>query len=76
MSGLQTFNITYFGAEAPGAPAEWTSVWQNQRTLPTLIRIRATTVKKDKWPDLVIAPRIDVDEECVFDQLTKNCQGR
>jgi general secretion pathway protein J len=76
IGGLQTFNIAYFGAEAPGAPAEWTNVWQNQRILPMLIRIRATFAKREKWPDLVIAPRIDVDEACVFDQLTKNCQGR
>jgi hypothetical protein len=28
------------------------------------------------WPDLVAAPRIDADAGCVFDPLTRYCQGR
>ena len=29
-----------------------------------------------KSADLVVSPRIDVDESCVLDQLSKYCQGR
>ncbi len=65
---------------APGstqnAPPQWTSVWQGQARLPMLIRIRASLPDKAQWPDLVITPRIDVDESCVFDEVSKYCQGR
>jgi general secretion pathway protein J len=57
-------------------PAQWTSVWEVQQRLPELIRIRAAMADKSDWPDLVISPRIEVDESCVLDQLTKYCQGR
>ncbi|HEX4157907.1 MAG TPA: prepilin-type N-terminal cleavage/methylation domain-containing protein [Rhizomicrobium sp.] len=57
-------------------PAQWTSVWEGQQRLPQLIRIRAGMRDKSDWPDLVVSPRIDVDESCVLDQLTKYCQGR
>ena len=67
------------GANAAAAvkpPAQWTSVWENQQRLPLLVRIRAAMADKSDWPDLVLAPRIEVDESCVLDQLTKYCQGR
>jgi general secretion pathway protein J len=63
-------------AVAPAPQPQWTSVWIGQQTLPTLIRFRAAFEDKSEWPDLVISPRIDVDEACVIDQLTKYCQGR
>jgi general secretion pathway protein J len=58
------------------APPQWTSVWIGQRRLPSLIRIRAAFADKAPWPDLVVSPRIEVDESCVLDQLSKYCQGR
>jgi general secretion pathway protein J len=58
------------------APAQWTSVWEGQQRLPELVRIRAGMADKSDWPDLVLSPRIEVDESCVLDQLTKYCQGR
>jgi general secretion pathway protein J len=57
-------------------PAQWTSVWEGQQRLPQLVRIRAAMADKSDWPDLVVSPRIEVDESCVLDQLTKYCQGR
>ncbi len=76
IAGLRTFDLAYYGVPAPDVPALWTTTWNHQKNLPTLIRIRATFEKGERWPDLVVAPRIDVDEDCVFDQLTKTCQGR
>jgi general secretion pathway protein J len=64
------------GAAAPPAPPQWTSVWEGQRRLPLLIRVRAAMENRAEWPDLVVSPRTDVDESCVLDQLTKYCQGR
>jgi general secretion pathway protein J len=63
-------------AATQSAPPQWTSVWKGQARLPMLIRIRASLTNKSQWPDLVITPRVDVDEGCVFDEVTKYCQGR
>jgi general secretion pathway protein J len=67
------------GANAAAAtkpPAQWTSIWEGQQKVPQLVRIRAAMVDKSEWPDVVVSPRIEVDESCVLDQLTKYCQGR
>ena len=67
------------GANAAAAakpPAQWTSIWEGQQKVPKLVRIRAAMADKSDWPDLVLSPRIEVDESCVLDQLTKYCQGR
>ena len=63
-------------AAAASAPAQWTSIWEGQQRLPLLVRIRAAMADKSDWPDLVLSPRIEVDESCVLDQLSKYCQGR
>jgi general secretion pathway protein J len=63
-------------AAAAKAPAQWTSIWEGQQKLPQLVRMRAVMADKSDWPDLVVSPRIEVDESCVLDQLTKYCQGR
>ncbi|MGH6876412.1 MAG: prepilin-type N-terminal cleavage/methylation domain-containing protein [Rhizomicrobium sp.] len=57
-------------------PPQWTSVWEDQRRLPLLIRIRAALTNRSEWPDLVVSPRTDVDESCSLDQNSKYCQGR
>ncbi|HEY2446767.1 MAG TPA: prepilin-type N-terminal cleavage/methylation domain-containing protein [Rhizomicrobium sp.] len=76
-SRLQTANAGLGRNQAVvGPPPQWTSVWKGQSALPQLIRIRAAFVDKAQWPDLVASPRIDVDEACVFDELSKYCQGR
>jgi general secretion pathway protein J len=64
------------GAAAAPPPPQWTSVWDGQRKLPLLIRIRGAMLNRAEWPDLVVSPRTDVDESCVLDQITKYCQGR
>jgi general secretion pathway protein J len=64
------------GTGAPPPTPQWTSVWEGQRKLPLLIRIRATLLNRAEWPDLVVSPRTDVDESCVLDQISKYCQGR
>ena len=63
-------------AAAAAAAPQWTSVWEGQKRLPLLIRIRAAVKGKGQWPDLVVSPQIEVDESCVLDQMSKYCQGR
>jgi general secretion pathway protein J len=76
--GLATVGIAYFGQDAPDTAPSWHESWSGQRSLPSAIRISATYPAGDgrHWPDLVIVPRIAVDEGCVIDLLSHRCQGR
>lgn len=77
LGGVRSFTASYFGAMVKDGPQQWYSVWHNARTLPDLIRLRASLDDKSaKWPDLVVAPRISADQACVYDELTKYCTGR
>lgn len=59
-------------------PGGWRDSWQNQIALPSLVRVRVTFKPGDGrfWPDLIVAPRVTADAECVYDYATKRCQGR
>jgi general secretion pathway protein J len=77
LRGVTAFTAAYFGAMVKNGPQQWYPVWHNARTLPDLIRVRATLADKSaRWPDLVVSPRITADQACVYDQLTKYCTGR
>ena len=68
--------FAYFGPPKDGDDPAWLSRWENRSTLPQLIRIRIRfTDPRLKWPELIVAPRITADEGCLFDPLTKTCQG-
>lgn len=77
LRGVKAISLAYFGAQSKDAPQQWYPTWHNAPRLPALIRVRATMDKPHtEWPDLVVAPRVLVDQGCVFDQLTKYCTGR
>jgi len=74
---IKQLEFSYFGAGASGG-AEWRSSWSGEPRAPQLIRVRVKFLADDHgiWPDLVIAPKIDVDISCSYDLLTKRCRGR
>jgi len=75
---LSAVEFSYYGtAEDSKAPA-WHSTWQDQGALPDLIRIRAASAGSGvvPWPEMIIAPKIAADAGCIYDPLTKFCQGR
>jgi general secretion pathway protein J len=76
--GLAHADFAYWGVTGTDAAPDWHSSWIAARALPDLIRIRASFPPGDPrhWPDLVVAPRITVDEACLFDPRTLHCQGR
>lgn len=75
LGGMTSFSVSYYGAMTKNDAKQWYGSWHNARTLPDLIRVRAT-LDRAKWPDLVVAPRLTADQSCVYDQLTKYCTGR
>lgn len=75
---LSTVEFAYFGiAHGTKTPA-WYGTWQNQTVLPDLIRIRVRFAGTGitQWPEMIVQPRIAADAGCVYDALTKFCQGR
>jgi prepilin-type N-terminal cleavage/methylation domain-containing protein len=70
--------FAYFGAADGEQVPSWHASWRNQRTPPSLIRIRVAFAGGGvtPWPEMIIAPRIAADAGCLFDALTKFCRGR
>src|SRR5262249_39155067 len=78
LGDVASVQFSYFGTAAGDQAARWHDDWANETALPRLIRVRVPFSADDGrvWPELTIAPRLNVDEECVYDMLTKQCQGR
>ena len=78
LRGLKSVEFSYFGPADSASPPIWHAAWQNKSRLPLLIRMHVAlaTVGARPWPDLTVAPRVMADVNCVFDPMTKYCQGR
>ena len=60
LDGISKAEFSYFGATDIDETPAWRDEWQDQKTLPDLVRLSVTFADGDKssWPDLVVAPRI------------------
>lgn len=74
---LKSIEFAYFGATENERVPAWHEAWQHERSLPLLIRVRATTARaSSSWAELVVRPKIAADVSCSFDPATRFCQGR
>ena len=75
---LAEVEFSYFGAMDEEKQPAWHATWRNQRALPSLIRVRVALADKGNapWPEMILEPRIAADADCIYDALTKFCQGR
>jgi general secretion pathway protein J len=75
---VAAIRFSYFGAPTVGGTPSWVGRWPGGKTMPQLVRIHVEFPRGDarSWPDLIVAPRIEVDAGCVYDYVTKYCQGR
>ncbi|MEJ0037692.1 MAG: prepilin-type N-terminal cleavage/methylation domain-containing protein [Gammaproteobacteria bacterium] len=53
----------------------WLAHWTERRA-PALVRLRVQFPRGDlrRWPDLVVAPRVTDDANCVFDVVAQGCR--
>lgn len=74
---VQNAEFSYFGAEEAGKPPVWQDHWKSAIALPKLIRLRIAFAEGDArpWPDLIIAPRIQVAADCNYDPALKSCKA-
>jgi general secretion pathway protein J len=75
LEGLGSVAFAYFGQARAEKSAQWRDDWNAQVAPPLLVRLRAVDDGR-AWPDLVVAPRVGVDEACVYDVSTRQCRGR
>lgn len=62
IENVERLEIAYFGG-SPTEPAPgWWQQWLQQRSLPTLVRLRLVFPAGDArvWPELIVAPMIDL----------------
>lgn len=62
--------------DAQARPARWVSDWNAQSKLPALVRLQVTFPQHDtrRWPEFVVAPRLDADTGCQFDSISQSCR--
>lgn len=59
--GVSHLQFSYYGAPAAGnQPASWQPDWPDTNRAPQLIRMKITFDGGASWPDLVVAPRVDM----------------
>jgi general secretion pathway protein J len=75
LEGLGSVAFAYFGQPRAEKTAQWRDDWNGQVAPPLLVRLRVAEEGR-AWPDLLVAPRIGVDEACVYDVSTRQCRGR
>ncbi len=60
LGGVERLDLAYWGSLAAGQPQAWQTRWESAEA-PELIRLRLRFAKGDRrrWPDLIVAPRLD-----------------
>ena len=78
LTRLSSVEFSYYGIAGDAKAPAWYSTWRRQGGPPQLVRIHvaASDPGAPPMPDLVLAPRIAADVGCLFDPVTKFCQGR
>ncbi|WP_316205380.1 prepilin-type N-terminal cleavage/methylation domain-containing protein [Bradyrhizobium sp. SZCCHNS3004] len=78
VSNIDRIEFSYAGRAAGTDNPGWSSRWQEQSEIPSLIMVRVVMHAGDgrTWPELLIAPRVRADVGCVYDALTMRCGGR
>lgn len=78
LTGVQSMEIAYYGASAPGQPQRWQNTWHKSSRPPLLVRIRVRFPPWDRrwWPDFLVHPQADVDTDCALGGTANRCRGR
>lgn len=78
ISGIADAEWSYLqpADDAQGRSARWVSDWTGQSKLPVLVRLRVTFPERDsrRWPEFLVAPRLDADTGCHFDSISQSCR--
>jgi len=73
---IASIKFQYYGEADGASAAEWRDDWQDRKTLPKLIRVTIARKNGEPSESFDVAPRLDVDANCLLDLLTYACRGR
>lgn len=78
LTRLALVEFSYYGIAGDAKEAAWHPEWQRQAGPPQLVRIHVAAADPGAptLPDLIVAPRVAADVGCLYDSVTKFCQGR
>jgi general secretion pathway protein J len=79
LTGVESFSISYLELVELGngqIEPHWRDSWLDQVSPPALVRVKVTFAPGEKrcWPELMVAPRISTDANCVFDVVSQMCR--
>jgi general secretion pathway protein J len=79
LEGVESLSIDYLElVERGNGEIEpfWHETWLDKAQPPALVRIRVRFAAGEHraWPELVVAPRISTDANCVFDVVSQMCR--
>lgn len=79
LGGVESMSVEYLELVERGngeIESFWHETWVDKPALPALVRIRLKFSDGDRhtWPELVVAPRISTDANCVFDVVSQMCR--
>lgn len=79
LDGVHSISIAYLELVERGngrIELNWQESWIDKSVLPALVRIRVEFAPDDRrrWPELIVAPRISADANCVFDVVSQMCR--
>jgi len=78
LTDVQSFSVNYLELVELGNgqfEPHWRDTWLD-RLPPALVRIKITFAPGDRrrWPELIVAPRISADANCLFDVVSQSCR--
>ncbi len=78
LGGVAAMDLGYFGVLDGDDQPRWHPAWRNQGHQPRLVRVRLAFPAGDPraWPELLVAPIIDTDADCVPATNELRCEGR
>lgn len=78
VGGFSSASFSYFGNVSANEAPAWHDRWEAKDELPRLVRITGAFPDSDRrrWPELLVSPRTNADQSCIFDVLSRMCRGR
>jgi general secretion pathway protein J len=78
LTDIAGLELSYFDNASADQKLRWNDNWTKRSDIPGLVRVNVTFRPGDSrtWPELVIAPRVRADVNCVYDPITMRCRGR
>ncbi len=68
---VEKFELEYFDG------VRWGNRWNAKNGLPELVRVNLKREFDERdWVPLVVHPRIDMDSQCQYDPVSRNCRRR